>query len=770
MKNIWKLTQGIAVLNLIFASFSPIANSAPPNKQHNSNSNTINAQNIRGCYGSEQKKSKSLQDSKLLNRKGGTILAFKPDNPDYGHIYITKEILGKISVQVQDSPKYSLKFTDSAIQQIIDANRSVDLLPKTEKRSLLSLPFSEDFYIPLKHFDNECLKEGSEYLIEAKKQIIRILEPIKDANSDKRSGIEARKLLGKTLHTLQDFYAHTNWVELGFDDIDTRLGRKVIPSPPIDRATSEVVGFAEVALVKLFLEGGSLSPDPRLKTLSKLGLITAIISHNSPYDIASYLSPKPGKLKKEFIGTKDKEYLTSGYFMGIGSVDSCKVPLGKTRHGVDFYDNDTLRSFAQSDNVFSNAVKVGLDVLLCPNGLDKDYPDRSNYYKASPLAMNASIDYINQIIKESPTIRDNPEAIKALMGIENSKKPLQEKREGRELKSGKSWGDPHLITFDGLSYNFQTVGEFILAKSKDGDVEVQTRQTPVNSNLSLNSAVAIRVGSDRVAIYAQGLPDADTSTQLRVNGKPLVIEGNKVTLSNGGAIAKNGGTYIVNLPSGEKVVVTASTFNGKSYLDIVTYVYNQPNRMTGLLGNLDGNPDNEQISRNGNVLSSRSTYRNLKDVLNLVGVGKLPVNLDVADKLYLDKLYKDFGNSWRVKQQESLFDYPTGMTTANYTDKNFPKNYLTLDMLSTEQIAKAQNACEKAKVTQDMMSGCIYDVGFTGFSGFARTTAQINGYLDIANQLFPGRRIGNIQVKKGFMGIPNEVCLPFIGCKRILPF
>ncbi|MBA3921068.1 MAG: VWD domain-containing protein [Nostocaceae cyanobacterium] len=737
MKNIWKLTQGIAVLNFIFASFSPIASSAPPKKQQqNSHSNTVNAENIRGCYGSEEKKSKSLQDSKLLNTKDDTVLAFKANDEDYGHIHIAREALRKTSVGIQDSSNSSLQFTDSAIQQIINADVSVDLAPGIKV-------FSDDFYVPLKHFDNECLKEGSEYLIETKKQIIGILEPIKDANSGKKSGIEARKLLGKALHTLQDFYAHTNWVELGFDDIDTRLGRKVIPSPPIDRPTSEVVGFAEVAAVKEFLKG-NLSSDPRLLILSKLANFAAIISHNSPYDIASYISPKPGKLKKEFIGTKDKEYLTSGYFMGIGPVDSCKVPLGKTRHGAD--------------------------IFLCPSGLNKDERQRPNYKKASQLAMKASIDYINQIIKESPTIRDNPEAIKALMGIENSKKPLQEKREGRELKSGKSWGDPHLITFDGLSYNFQTVGEFILAKSKDGDVEVQTRQTPVNSNLSLNSAVAIRVGSDRVAIYAQDLPDADTSTQLRVNGKPVVIEGNKVALSSGGAIAKNGGTYIVNLPSGEKVVVTASTFNGKSYLDIVIYVYNQPNRMSGLLGNLDGNRDNDQISRDGNVLSSRSTYGNLKDVLNLVGVGKLPVNLDAADKLYLDKLYKDFGNSWRVKQQESLFDYPTGMTTANYTDKNFPKNYLTLDMLSTEQIAKAQNACEKAKVTQDMMSGCIYDVGFTGFSHFARTTAQINGYLDIANQLFPGRGIGNIQVKKGFMGIPNEVCLPFIGCKKILPF
>jgi hypothetical protein len=60
------------------------------------------------------------------------------------------------------------------------------------------------------------------------------------------------------------------------------------------------------------------------------------------------------------------------------------------------------------------------------------------------------------------------------------------------LMSFFSYGDPHLITFDGYRYSFQTVGEFILAKSSDRVFEVQTRQSPVNRSLSLNSAVAMR--------------------------------------------------------------------------------------------------------------------------------------------------------------------------------------------------------------------------------------------------------------------------------------
>jgi hypothetical protein len=62
-------------------------------------------------------------------------------------------------------------------------------------------------------------------------------------------------------------------------------------------------------------------------------------------------------------------------------------------------------------------------------------------------------------------------------------------------------------------------------------------------------------------------------------------------------------------------------------------------------------------------------------------------------------------------------------------------------MLSPDQIQKAHNACTDAKVSKDLMEGCIFDVGFSGFSEFARATAEINGYVNIVNQLFPGLKI-----------------------------
>ena len=31
------------------------------------------------------------------------------------------------------------------------------------------------------------------------------------------------------------------------------------------------------------------------------------------------------------------------------------------------------------------------------------------------------------------------------------------------------WGDPHLVSLDGLGYSFQAVGEFVLLESTDSD-------------------------------------------------------------------------------------------------------------------------------------------------------------------------------------------------------------------------------------------------------------------------------------------------------------
>lgn len=69
-----------------------------------------------------------------------------------------------------------------------------------------------------KHFDGENFDGGQALLVQAKTNVI---EALRNGN-----GEAARNFLGAALHTLQDFYAHTNWVELGNSDINYDLGKE----------------------------------------------------------------------------------------------------------------------------------------------------------------------------------------------------------------------------------------------------------------------------------------------------------------------------------------------------------------------------------------------------------------------------------------------------------------------------------------------------------------------------------------------------------------
>jgi hypothetical protein len=335
-----------------------------------------------------------------------------------------------------------------------------------------------------------------------------------------------------------------------------------------------------------------------------------------------------------------------------------------------------------------------------------------------------------------------------------------------DQKQGKSYGDPHIATIDGFSYSLQTVGEAILIKSNDGSFEVQERHSAFSSSMSLNTAVAVKAGRDRIVLYTREMPDGNTSTPLRVNGKPVTLQNDKLGLPSGGSIARQGNDYVIHVPSGENVVVSPRGTGDRMFLNISPFVYNRSGKYSGLLGNVNGNPkDDLQIQGGSNISETRSSYGDVKQVLNLVGL-RIPGALDAAEKQYFDKMYMEFANSWLVKPEESLFDYPSGKTTKNYTDPAFPDKYLTLNMLSSSQIQQAREACTRANVTEDLMEGCIFDVGFSGFSEFARATAEMSGYISLVNQLVPGANIPTPQqaVNRVIEKVKPRVCLPFVGC------
>jgi hypothetical protein len=125
---------------------------------------------------------------------------------------MTREVLEATVFSVNFTGQ--IDFTDGAINQIVRANNILD-------RSFAARRAIYDDW----HFYNEQFEDASRRLIQLKEEIVTTI-----TGSKSNPGL-ARRIFGQALHTLQEFYSHTNWVELGNTAIETKLGREIIDDP-----------------------------------------------------------------------------------------------------------------------------------------------------------------------------------------------------------------------------------------------------------------------------------------------------------------------------------------------------------------------------------------------------------------------------------------------------------------------------------------------------------------------------------------------------------
>lgn len=138
-------------------------------------------------------------------------LAFKPWN----HDYIVKTALKQVKVTTPDGTV--LRFSDVAIKEIQEADKSVDFVVSGLR----------ELWVPKLHCDDELIAECSEVLKEYKED--RIV-----SQADTSSPQLLRSVLGRALHTLQDFYSHSNWVNTmpgpNHTAPNDKLGKEIISS------------------------------------------------------------------------------------------------------------------------------------------------------------------------------------------------------------------------------------------------------------------------------------------------------------------------------------------------------------------------------------------------------------------------------------------------------------------------------------------------------------------------------------------------------------
>lgn len=269
-------------------------------------------------------------------------------------------------------------------------------------------------------------------------------------------------------------------------------------------------------------------------------------------------------------------------------------------------------------------------------------------------------------------------------------------------------GDPHLATFDKRWYDFQAVGEFVAARSTKDDLEIQTRQTamPNDRTVSLNSAVALKVGADKVGFYLR-----DGDIDVHVNAASATPTRGDLKLSGGGTLKRRpsavpNGTdgYTVRWPDGSAVWLDPI---GRWGIRLFAKLANdRKGQVSGLLGNFDGNADNDLVTKDGKPIAAPPSF---------------------------EQLYRTFGDSWRITQQESLFDYAAGESTEKFTDRAFPERELTIRDIPEEQRKSAKAACELAGVTNPaLLDACILDVVTIGQPTFAVNAGETQNVVPSA--------------------------------------
>lgn len=261
----------------------------------------------------------------------------------------------------------------------------------------------------------------------------------------------------------------------------------------------------------------------------------------------------------------------------------------------------------------------------------------------------------------------------------------------KETGCGRATGDIHMETFDGQRYDLQAAGEFVAVKDVGGEVVLQIRLEPWGGSRSVSvaTAVAARVDGAVVAIHLKPIP------HVYLDGQPLDLKQERgISLGKAGRITLTETSWVIAWPDGTLAGIQSG---GRGYLDVVMRPGSAAGKLLGLLGNADGNPERDLITRDGVVLPAEISFKNL---------------------------YGRFAESWRVNQKESLFHYAAGESTGTFTDRGFPSGEVSVATLGPAARAKAEGVCRAAGITDPAaLDECILDVAVTGDQRFVVSAA-----------------------------------------------
>lgn len=247
--------------------------------------------------------------------------------------------------------------------------------------------------------------------------------------------------------------------------------------------------------------------------------------------------------------------------------------------------------------------------------------------------------------------------------------------------SATSVGDTHLTTVDGLYYDFQASGDFVLAQAgKDFQVEArQVSGAPTWPNATVNKAVGARMGETRVAVCTE-------PSRLDIDGTFKEIEnGQTLSLPSGVNIVHTGNVYLIFDQAGNSL---RAEDNG-TYINATVGLGRWPQIVHGILTNVAGHVD-EVAARTGQTLRAPFAF---------------------AD------LYHRYADSWRVAPRESLLS----ACSERPAETGIPSRPFYAKDLDPQTYRRTRAVCVDAGVkSKALLDACTLDVAVIGQDSAAK--------------------------------------------------
>lgn len=239
---------------------------------------------------------------------------------------------------------------------------------------------------------------------------------------------------------------------------------------------------------------------------------------------------------------------------------------------------------------------------------------------------------------------------------------------GDPTAAGYGIGDPHLATLYGVHYDFQAFGDFVLLEAGQ-DFIVQTRHKPISAGVSVNTAVATKMGDTRVAICLPG--------GLEINGKPTTLADGKAAAYGKVLISRNANVYEITGPG-------AATVRAETTPNLINVYVNagaiKREAIRGLLGSETGHAL-DLAMRDGTVLPNPPSYAE----------------------------FTRYADSWRVQPKESL------LCQTGAVPPGMPPRPTSASNLSSQERERVQAICTKAGVKSGpLLEDCMLDVSVLG--------------------------------------------------------